>query len=155
MKKKFNFGKIDFDGTGKNRNLVIVEIELTDKNVFTASARIWDNLRRDIVAGGQCLDELNNYPLIRNNKEFKTIFEMWKKHHLNDMHAGTEAQEKALDEHDAVSELKLRYASNYKEACNFLEEKGLLIDNGYKYGTGWIKREIPSEDLKKIKELLK
>lgn len=40
------------------------------------------------------------------------------------------------------------------KACKFLEEEGLLIDNGYKFGTGWLYQGIPAEDLAKIDELL-
>lgn len=62
MKKIFDFGKIDYTGTGR---------------------------KTDIVAGGQCLDIIARYiktPL------FKEIYRLWKLYHLNDMHPECEHQ---------------------------------------------------------------
>lgn len=146
MKRKFNFGKVDFYKTGRKINLVEVNVELSDKGVFTASATIWNSKKTDCVCAGQCLDEVAKH--VKSDK-FKEIHSLWKKYHLNDMHAGTEAQEKALD---AVGLTK--YASDYRKCCDYLDSIGLLVDNGYKFGTGWLKREIPVEDIAKIEQLL-
>ena len=65
------------------------------------------------------------------------------------MHAGTVAQEEALNAAGLTN-----YAASYKKCCEYLDSIGLLIDNGYKFGTGWLKREIPVEDIAEIEQLL-
>ena len=147
MKKIFEFGKIDFYGTGRKTNAVTIEVELSEGNVFSACGYIWNIRRTDCVCGGQCLDEI--YPFKKNNPTFKAIYEMWKKHHLNDMHAGTEKQEEALEKAGYTG-----WANDYEECCKYLKSIGLYEDNGYKFGTGWLKREISEEDLKIIRGLL-
>lgn len=148
MKKTYEFNKIDFYGTGRKINAVSVEIELTEDNVFTACGWIWNIRRTDCVSGGQNLDEINKFK--KNHPIFKVIYQMWKKYHLNDMHPGTEAQEEALEKAGYTG-----WANNYYECCDYLKSIGLYEDNGYKFGTGWLKREIPQEDLEIIKGLFK
>lgn len=149
MKKKtISFGKIDFYGTGRKINAADVEIELRDsKNgpELAICGNVWNARHTDIVSGGQNLDEMAKY--IKSAK-FKEIHRLWKLYHLNSMHAGTEAQDKIVNEHFKDS----RY--DYDEACRVLKEAGLYEDNGYRYGSGWLYREIPNEDLKKIEELM-
>ena len=99
---------------------------------------------------GQCLDELAQYPSIKNNPKFKQVYEWWKKWHLNDMHAGTQRQEAALEQAGVTG-----WANNYTECCKYLESIDLLVDNGYKFGTSWLKREIPSETLLQMKQFIK
>lgn len=146
MKKIFNFN-CKVRRNERNYNAVaVVEVELTDDNVFTASANLeWAG--KWFGMSGQCLDELKKYI---HNDTYDTIYNMWKKHHLNDLHAGTVAQEEALEKAGYTG-----WANNYKECCDYLESIGLFDDNGYKFGHGWLKREIPDEDLNTIKELLK
>lgn len=86
MKRTFNFGKIDFEGRGSARNLVIVEMEYKedgDKKRFSVSANVWNAQHSDIVCGGQCLDTIA--PFI-NNTVYTEILRLWKLYHLNDMH---------------------------------------------------------------------
>ena len=146
MERKFNFGKIDYYGRGRKINSVEVEVELSDDGVFTASANIWNSKHTDCVMGGQCLDVVAKY--IKSDK-FKKIYRLWEQYHLNDMHAGTEKQEAALLEAGLTG-----FAADYRECCDYLESINLLVDNGYKFGTGWLKREIPAEDVAEIKKLL-
>ena len=145
MRKRFTFGKIDFYGRGRKINLVEVDVELSDKGVFTASGTIWNSKHTDCVCGGQCLDTIAKYI---KNPTFKKIHGFWKQYHLNDMHAGTVRQEEALDAAGLTE-----YANNYRKCCDYLESIGLLVDDGYKFGTGWLKRDIPAEDLEEIKKL--
>ena len=65
------------------------------------------------------------------------------------MHAGTEIQEAALLEAGITGS-----AADYRKCCDYLESINLLVDDGYKFGTGWLKREIPAEDIVEIKKLL-
>lgn len=157
MKKVFRFGKIDGYGNGRKMCEVTVEINLrqTDKGKeFTASGNVWNHLHTDIIRGGQCLDDLAKY--IKDDT-FIFIYDMWKKYHLNGLHAGTREQEAALKE--AVKSGKLtRYgANNYTETCDYLKSIGLYEveheGKPYKYGHGWIFFAIPDEDLKRIEAL--
>ena len=146
MRRTFNFGKIDYYGRGRKINLVEVEVELSDDGVFTASANIWNSKHTDCVCCGQCLDEVAKY--IKSDK-FKKIYRLWKLYHLNDMHPGTEKQEEALLEAGLTG-----FAADYRKCCDYLESINLLVDNGYKFGTGWLKRDIPVEDFAEIEKLL-
>ena len=85
MKKRFNFGKIDYYGRGSRRNAVTVDIEYREndgKKEFTASAEIWNSTGSDCVCGGQCLDTVAQYI---KHPVFKEIYRLWKLYHLNGM----------------------------------------------------------------------
>lgn len=69
----------------------------------------------------------------------KKLVEFWKKHHLNDLKAGTKAQTELLEEY--------RKTAANTEECKYLEEKGMLVDRGYKYGTSWLCTTFPKEEL--------
>lgn len=156
MRKKINFGKIDYNGTGRKINLVEVEIALEDKKqgmpVFTAIAMVWNSKHTDCVMSGQCLDKLLKYKELKNNKQYQKIVELWKKHHLNDMHLGTIAQDEAIEKWK-----KQGNKYDYNDACEFLKSVGLYEveyeGKPYKYGHGWLYREIPQNDLEDIKAL--
>ena len=149
MKKTLNFGKIDYNDTGRKINLVTVEIELQEaKNgpVFTASANVWNSKQSDIIRAGQCLDAL--IPFFQDNDVYMTIFSMWGKYHLNNLHPGTPAQEKALNEAGLTE-----FATNYTECCEYLKKIGLFCDNGVNFGETWVYWPIPENDLETIKSL--
>lgn len=73
----------------------------------------------------------------------KKLVEFWKKHHLNDLKAGTKAQTELLEEYKKTAANKY----DYTEACKYLEEKGMLVDKGYKYGTSLLFTTFPKEEL--------
>lgn len=145
-----SFGKIDYNRTGRRINAVELEITYdrldTDKPYFAVSADVWNSHHTDIIAGGQCLEMLyNNFVGLRGNKKFNTIYQLWKKYHLHDMHAGTPAQEEALKECNE---------RDYNKQLKFLETKNLKIDHGYTYGTSWLYQPIPADDLATIKDII-
>lgn len=116
------------------------------KPVFSVSAMVWRKWIED--CGGQCLDYINEI-LEKNEdltKERAIIYYLRKKHHLNDLHAGTEKQEKYLKDH--LEEHK----RDYSKSCEVLEKAGILYDDGYKYWSSRLYREIPAEDLREIKK---
>jgi len=141
MKKTYKFLK-ELD---KKTIEATITIELNENNVFTASGWLQEGRR---CCSGQCLEEIYNY--FNDNETMVTIYNIWKKHHLNDMHPGTEAQEEALEKAGYTS-----WANKYNECCDYLKSINLYEDNGYKFGCGWLKRDIPSQDLEIIKGLLK
>ncbi len=166
LTKTFTLGKIDGYGNGRKNCLVTVDVTLykyesPDYWAFTASAMVWDHTKSDIIMGGQCLDELNETS-IRHHELWGTIYEFWKKYHLNDMKAGTPEQQKAIDNWLAEGN---QY--DYDKVCDYLKSIGLYEvtytgkacgkyynHEPYKYGHGWIVNEIPEDDLEKIKALL-
>ena len=171
MKKIIDFGKIDFCGTGEPRNTVTIEIELQEtengQQRFSASGNVWEPSKRDIVCGGQCLDELA--PYFKKNKLFLTIYRLWQNYHLNDMHAGTPQQEKFIKEHEqeikqtlaemnASKKYSFQYASHYDAVCEVLKKYGLYeVDykgTPYKYGHAWLYEPIPQEDIEIIKQII-
>lgn len=67
---------------------------------------------------------------------------VWKKWHLNDMKSGTPAQMAYLEEHPITDRF-----DHYTAACQALTEAGLNPDNGYEYGSAWLRVDVPEEVL--------
>lgn len=157
MKKVFTFNKIDYRGSGRKRNAVEVEINLRDTSLgeteFTACGYIWNSTHTDILAGGQILDELKQYI---NDSTFLEIYDLWKRYHLNTMHAGTKAQEAALRQYHIDNGLP-EDIFDYVTDCEYLKSINLYEDvynnKPYIYGSGWITERIPEDDLNIIKKL--
>lgn len=174
MVKKFDFGRINYNGTGR-RYPVTVRIALekrggedifTVKNgekvytgektpeyfEFTASGMIGAR------CGGQCLDEIAKHC---KNSTFMAIYRLWQKYHLNGMHAGTPEQEKALERwKNAGNKYSYDGACEYLKSCGLYEvlytgkTVGRMYNNEpYKYGHAWIVNDIPADDLQKINNL--
>lgn len=127
-KKTFDFGKVAYNGKNK-KNLVRVDVELQikdNKPVFTASGEVWQSNMRDIEMGGQCLDEIwkEFEPQLENSKLFYSILLLWRKWHLNDMHAECEHQEQRGES----------WATHPSAECP---------QCGWKLGHGWSYRAIP------------
>ena len=137
MKKVFEFRRNDSE---KGRRLR-VEVELTNENNFRACCA------GPAIYWGQCLDSAQKELNIKNPVMIE-IVRLWKLYHLNDMKAGDKEQEKAVKEYTKNN------SYDYDKVCEYLESKNLLVHNDYRYGSAWLKEEIPQEDLEKIKELL-
>lgn len=152
MIKVFNIGKIDYYGRGRKINPVSVEVEFKERDgkpTFSAMATVYNQTKTDCVACGQCLDSIAKRT---NDKTFMEIYRLWKLYHLNDMHAGTVEQEKAVDAWRANGN-----TYDYKAVCDYLKSIGLyeVEYNGepYSYGHKWLYWAIPDDDLKAIKAL--
>jgi hypothetical protein len=65
---------------------------------------------------------------------------VWERWHLNDMKAGTPAQEQFLRDTPIGP-----CASHYLAALAALTAAGLNPDNGYKYGSAWLREEVPED----------
>lgn len=137
MKKVFEFRRNDSE---KGRRLRI-EVELTNENNFRACCA------GPAIYWGQCLDRAQKELNIKNPVMVE-IVRLWKLYHLNDMKAGDKEQEKAIKEYTKNN------SYDYEKVCEYLESKNLLVHNGYRYGSAWLKEEIPQKDIEKIKELL-
>lgn len=66
-----------------------------------------------------------------NAGKYKKFLELWEAYHLNDMQAGCEHQK-------ALGWDKDGYSKHPAEACPTC---------GYKYGTAWLKIEVPQNDI--------
>ena len=157
MKKTISFGKFAIT-SARRINAVDVMLDLREneqgKPVFSASACAWNGRHTDWSMGGQCLDTIaERCKTLRHNPLYSEILGLWQRNHLNDMHAGTPAQEQAIKEWYA-STGKVNGYYTYDETCEHLKSVGLYDDNGYKYGTGWLYREISDDDLKRIREII-
>ena len=73
---------------------------------------------------------------------------IWDRWHLNDMRAGSEAQEAWLREHRA--EYEAQTLDHYVWAKAELAKAGLQPDNGYSYGSSWMTEEVPLEVLAEL-----
>lgn len=165
MKKVFDFGKVDWNGTGRKTNAVTIEVELrdTDKGPeFSACGNVWNARHTDVVCAGQCLDSIHEFTALKFNPLFKKIYNLWNSYHLNGCMAGTERQTKAINEY--LESNNLRY--DYDLVCEYLKSIDLYCDKEYlfrygnevqpyRYGSAWLHHDIPEEDLEVIRELLK
>lgn len=87
-----------------------------------------------------------------NAKKWLDLIDAWERWHLNDMKAGSPAQEEWLRAHPVNA---VYPKSHYEEASKALEKAGLNPDptTGYKYGHAWMREEIPGEVLAKLAAL--
>lgn len=169
MKRTIFIQKVDGYLNGKKNCDVTVDLEWEDGN-FSATADLWNHIHSDILTGGQCFDDLlKDYPELGENETFAEAYDLWSKYHLNDMRAGTPEQQAAIKEWKAQG-----HKYSYDDACDYLKEIGLyevpistidvkanpyLADKDpnstYKYGHGWLKEEVPEEDVPRIESLVK
>ena len=184
MTKTFNFGKIDYYGKGRKINAVTVTVSLAhrggafiyDKDgkitgktpeyeEFTASGDIYNACGTDVVCAGQCLETIAEYI---DDPVFMQILNLWRKYHLNGMHAGTPEQEAFVERYLAdmkAADPNHRY--DYTEVKEALKAANLLTveytgkatgrmydHEPYTYGHGWVVNDLPEPILKEIKSLL-
>lgn len=89
---------------------------------------------------GQCRDfEINELAPGWTDETLQTFRDVWNEWHLNDMKAGTPEQEAYLKAHEFPG----YPVSHYDWASELLEKAGLNPDNGYKYGSAWLRQEVP------------
>lgn len=91
---------------------------------------------------GQIYEYLSDPTRIHLSKEFNyediiNIQKIWKRWHLNDLRAGTPRQEAF------VRKWEVNNTYDYKRVCEALTKANLLVDHGYKYGTSWLKEDVP------------
>ena len=117
------------------------------------SGGIWNASHSDYSTCGQCIKEVAR--LVPTAK-VKRIAELWKQYHLNDFKSGTAIQTAYLDGYLAAAnadKLKGFQMDHYGMSCQVLKDAGLYEDRGYKYGTGWLVKQVPTEVIDELKEL--
>lgn len=168
MKRKIDIQNVDGYGNGHKNCMVNVELAFSNGN-FSAIANLWRSNYSDILMGGQCFDDLlDDFPELKDNPIFMETYDLWSKYHLNDMHAGTPEQEKAVEEWKAQGN-----TYSYEKVCEYLNSIGLYevpvstIDKDinpqfidckketYEYGHSWLKERIPEQDVQRIECLIK
>lgn len=104
-------------------------------NEFSAVAMFYRH--NGFVCGGQCLDNPDVLNAVKNGKLcekdkaiYLEIVRLWKNYHLNGTNAGCEHQ---------------KDGTPIGEVCPVC---------GYRYGSAWLYREIPTKDLEEIKRLI-
>lgn len=153
-----------FSETNYNEPCKVV-IEISTRNLQRPS-RDWETLeevenRETLSICGNVYTGKNYRQLVSCGQSYdcfkcqtpaqKKLVEFWKKYHLNDLKAGTKAQTELLVEYRKTSANKY----DYTEECKYLEEKGMLVDRGYRYGTSWLCATFPQDELLTIIQELK
>lgn len=101
---------------------------------------------------GQVVDSLGAIETYARGWDFRSVMKLggvWRRWHLNDMRAGTPAQEEATRAHrKQLDTAEGRHAfDDYRARCAYLESIGLLVDDGYTYGSSWLVEEVPTDVL--------
>ena len=120
-----------------------LNIEIEDKNSFKCLSICGSYFTgkkllksdKNLIGWGQIHDEVKEIIPAR-------LYEIWKRWHLNDMRAGTFVQEEILRQAKVSG---VEFNDFYTDACNYLQRFDALIDEGYTYGTAWLKEELPQE----------
>ena len=142
---------LSFLDAAKNR----VTIEINYK--ASKPQRDWENLQETnygqftmsgSVCGcsGQCYDEITPTPTQQK------LIDFWKKYHLNTMCAGTKKQMEAIEELKKTDLYKCNPLKHHEITKTYLEEIGLYEDRGYRYGSSWLTKPYPVEEMKQITE---
>lgn len=150
MRHKYILGKCDYNKSGRRNCKADFEWKLSDEGEFTMRAHIWNPRETDIYCGGQCIEEVLAY--FPNDKLAQRMAAVWREWHLNNMTAGSPAQEAWVKAHKADYHPASPGDSHYDWACRSLNAAGLNPDPGYvhngqpyRYGHAWLKRELPAE----------
>lgn len=102
------------------------------------------NGRRILYGARRVLHSIDISPLkcVGADKVF-CLIRYWDRWHMNFMQAGTPKQMDFLAKHEGFC-----LNGGYEEICRILDEAGLLVDDGHKYGTEWLSEAVPDEVLK-------
>jgi hypothetical protein len=132
MKKTLYFEKFD--------KVLNIEIELKEKDGFNRLSVVGFLYGEDeeLISSGQIVEIARLFA----PAELCNIWEYW---HLNDMRAGTKTQTGLIRFENSLRSQLGMGQMDYTLACLFLQEKDLLVDDGYRYGTAWLKEELPQE----------
>lgn len=113
--------------------------------------RDWETLETvkepvELSISGECGGHAGQiYDAFEPTETQARLVEFWKQYHLNGAKSGTRKQMEAIEKHQFIH---IMY--DYKEAVEYLKSIGLYEDRGYKYGTGWLYRSFPQDELEAI-----
>jgi hypothetical protein len=148
MRKTLIIGTLDYNGNGRRNYTASVEWELSDDGRFSMCGNIYHTATRSLRSCGQNLEEIAKaFP---HHAKLQRMVSVWREWHLNDMQAGTPAQMAHLKANPVNAGYR---ESHYVKASEALAHAGLNPDpaNGYRYGSGWLKAEIPADIIAEIR----
>ena len=119
-----------FYGSGFDCKINIAITELNSFKSLSISGVIFED--GEVTGLGQVREEVRDIIPAR-------LYWIWKRWHLNCMRAGTSVQE-ALLRRAKDNDVDV---STYEKACDYLHSLDVLVDGGYKYGSAWLKEELP------------
>lgn len=163
MQKIISFGKVDYEARGRKVNEVTIEITLEDGRLSMRGS-IWDARHYDILSGGNYDDIAALFPY---DAKVQRMVEVWKRWHLNHMHAGCEHQraegwnKRPIDPSKPLNVYGRHFPGQRHDSWNMLvcvrpdeHPDGLLTKPcpacGYKYGTAWLREELPAEIIREV-----
>ena len=138
--------------TKYNRRFEIdIKLQETEKG---KGLSICGSTRNQFGQIADCIRELMNegitdYPNGWDKRTLARVLYIWDAWHLNDTRAGTVKQTAILRPW-----MKANPGKDYTEQCNYLFSHGLLIDDGYKYGSAWLFERLPDDVAEFITNLL-
>jgi hypothetical protein len=148
------------------------EFEITTRNgypEFTMSGMYWNKPHTDIIEGGQCCEDLlkNVCTWVTSRQKAMHMISIWKKWHLNGMHAGCKHQRDLGWENKKLSDgscASHKYplealTGHFKQGAWIRPSKWVTADQcdkdgilckpcpvcGYEYGSKWIREDLPKE----------
>ena len=152
-----DLGKIDYDRSGHRNCKVTIKAHINEQGELSMIGNVWNPIESDIYCGGQCYDTLKEF--FPYNKKVQRLIEIWKRWHLNHLRAGTQKQEEWLrahaDEYETLKSYPGPFLSHYDWATRELRKAGLNPDNGYMYGSAWLKEELPTQIIAELSYLMK
>jgi len=147
------FTKIVNPGTvpcGRRNFNVYCRIKVTEDGCLAISGVVGPTKSGNCQSAGQIVHAVGSIENAKlagkwNPKMLKEFVKIWKDWHLNDLTAGSPKQEafirKYIDEGNSF---------DYKTVCGLMKEEGIYVDESfihegkpYRYGTAWLKRELP------------
>lgn len=136
---RYDLGKIDYNGSGRRNCKAAITWRLEDGR-FSMCAEIWNPRETDVYAGGQCVDTVAAY--FPNDTKAQRMVAIWERWHLNDMRAGTPAQEAYPNQYGR--------GGSYDANLTALTDAGYNPDNGYVYGSKWLREDLPADVVAEI-----
>ena len=141
MEHKYVIGRVDYLNNGRRCEAAITW-ELKDGR-FSMQAEIGN------YCAGQCVEEVAAF--FPGSLKAQRMLAVWRDWHLNDMTAGSPAQEQFFKQHPETKNW------DYPQRVGALSRAGLNPDPNYlhkgkpyQYGTAWLKRTIPEDVIKEI-----
>lgn len=156
MAKEYRYvlGKCDYHETGRANCEAVLTWELKGDR-FSMCGEIWQPNKRDIETGGQCVDSVCSY--FPDDAKAQRMLAIWREWHLNDMQAGSPAQTAHLESLGEYKYGRGGFSSHYDWALSELAKAGLQPDPNYlhnhkpyKYGSAWLKKELPADVVAEI-----
>ena len=156
-----NFTKVVRLGTKAKRNgraySVYCEINYKDGNLSIAGVEGPLPNGNAIGCCGQLHRELKDFNAFANGwnqGKVNRFVSVWRKWHLNDMIAGSPAQMEYLESRRATNALEHAVICEELEANDLQPDMHYFHDGKpYRYGTAWLKKEVPDDVIDFLKAL--